>query len=349
MNPGLRASASGMRAQQTRIDAIANNLANVNTTSFKRSRTNFEDMLYETLQGSQLVHYQGTETLAPIQIGRGVRLADIQRIHTQGAFEVTNNPFDFAIEGEGFFQVQLPNGTTGYTRDGTFTRAADSGALVTHAGHLLMPEINVPPEAVQVSVSPTGNVSAILGTSGEQVELGQLELARFANPSGLLSLGGNLYQQTPASGDAMTRRPDGGRLRSGGAGFAGGLQRGNRAGDGGHDHRPASLRGQLQGDQDRRRDDPDRHQRADPLMRRTASCCRALLSSTSPAPAATQVVRRAGPRGLAGPTGRGGRRELGRRHHWSGARMGHRIPGRCTGLESRSGCWAVAMEAGSRC
>lgn len=207
MNPGLRASASGMRAQQTRIDAIANNLANVNTTSFKRSRTNFEDMLYETLQGSQLVHYQGTETLAPIQIGRGVRLADIQRIHTQGSFEVTNNPFDFAIEGEGFFQVQLPNGTTGYTRDGTFTRAADSGALVTHAGYLVMPEINVPPEAVQVSVSPTGNVSAILGTSGEQVELGQLELARFANPSGLLSLGGNLYQQTPASGDAMTGVP----------------------------------------------------------------------------------------------------------------------------------------------
>jgi len=207
MNPGLRASASGMRAQQTRIDAIANNLANVNTTSFKRSRTNFEDMLYETLQGSQLVRYQGTETLAPIQIGRGVRLADIQRIHTQGAFETTNNPFDFAIEGEGFFQVQLPNGSTAFTRDGTFTRAADSGALVTHAGYLLVPEISVPPEAVQVTVSPGGNVSAILGTSGEQVELGQLELARFANPSGLLSLGGNLYQQTPASGDPMTGVP----------------------------------------------------------------------------------------------------------------------------------------------
>ena len=134
MNPGLRATATGMRAQQTRIDAIANNLANVNTTAFKRSRSNFEDMLYETLQGSQLVRYEGTETLAPIQIGRGVRLADIQRMHTQGSFEVTNNPFDLAIEGEGFFQIQLPNGSTGYTRDGTFTRAADTGALVTHAG-----------------------------------------------------------------------------------------------------------------------------------------------------------------------------------------------------------------------
>ena len=125
MNPGLRASASGMRAQQTRIDAIANNLANVNTTAFKRSRTNFEDMLYETLQGSQLVHYQGTETLAPVQIGRGVRLADVQRIHTQGTFEITENPFDFAIEGDGFFQVQLPTGDVAFTRDGHFTRSAE--------------------------------------------------------------------------------------------------------------------------------------------------------------------------------------------------------------------------------
>ena len=207
MNPGLRASASGMRAQQTRIDAIANNLANVNTTAFKRSRANFEDMLYETLQGAQLVRYEGTETLAPIQIGRGVRLADIQRVHTQGTFERTDNPFDLAVEGEGFFQIQMPNGNVGYTRDGTFTRAADTGALVTHAGFTLQPEISIPPEATQVSVSPTGMVSAILGTNGQQVELGQLELVRFVNPSGLLSLGGNNYSSTPASGDPMTGMP----------------------------------------------------------------------------------------------------------------------------------------------
>jgi flagellar basal-body rod protein FlgG len=207
MNPGLRASASGMRAQQTRIDAIANNLANVNTTAFKRSRAQFEDMLYETIQGSQLVRYEGTETLAPIQIGRGVRLADVQRIQTQGSFETTDNPFDFAIEGDGFFQIQLPNGNTGYTRDGTFTRAADTGALVTHAGFTLEPEINIPAEATQVTVSPTGLVTAILGTGSQQVELGQLELARFSNPSGLLSLGGNNYQATPASGDPMTGVP----------------------------------------------------------------------------------------------------------------------------------------------
>jgi flagellar basal-body rod protein FlgG len=207
MNPGLRASASGMRAQQTRIDTIANNLANVNTTGFKRSRANFEDMLYETLQGSQLVRYEGTETLAPIQIGRGVKLADIQRVHTQGAFERTDNPFDMAIEGDGFFTLRLPNGNQAYTRDGTFTRAADTGMLVTHAGYVLEPEITVPQEATQVTISPTGVVSAILGNSGEQVELGQLEISRFANPSGLLSLGGNNYQATPASGDAITGIP----------------------------------------------------------------------------------------------------------------------------------------------
>ena len=207
MNPGLRASASGMQAQQTRIDTIANNLANVNTTAFKKSRANFEDMLYETLQGSQLVHYEGTETLAPIQIGRGVRLADVQRIQSQGTFETTDNPFDLAIEGDGFFQIQMPNGTMAYTRDGTFTRAADTGALVTHAGFQLEPEITVPNEATQVTISPTGIVSAILGNNGQQVELGQIELARFANPSGLLSLGGNNYAATPASGDPMTGAP----------------------------------------------------------------------------------------------------------------------------------------------
>ncbi|MFN8651603.1 MAG: flagellar basal-body rod protein FlgG [Gemmatimonadales bacterium] len=207
MNPGLRASASGMRAQQTRIDAIANNLANVNTTAFKRSRANFEDMLYETLQGSQLVRYEGTETLAPIQIGRGVRLADVQRIQTQGTFETTDNPFDLAIEGDGFFEIQLPNGNSAYTRDGTFTRAADTGSLVTHAGYTLQPEIQIPPEATQVSISPTGVVSAVLNTNGQQVELGQLTLVRFANPSGLESLGGNNYKATPASGDPMTGSP----------------------------------------------------------------------------------------------------------------------------------------------
>jgi flagellar basal-body rod protein FlgG len=207
MNPGLRASASGMRAQQVRIDAIANNLANVNTTAFKRSRTNFEDMLYETLQGSQLVRYEGTETLAPIQIGRGVRLADIQRIQSQGTFETTNNPFDLAIEGEGFFQIQLPNGSMAYTRDGTFTRAADTGSLVTHAGYLLQPDITIPSEAASVTISPNGVVSAILGTNSQQVELGQLELVRFANPSGLESLGGNNYAMTPASGDPISGIP----------------------------------------------------------------------------------------------------------------------------------------------
>ncbi|HTS87715.1 MAG TPA: flagellar basal-body rod protein FlgG [Gemmatimonadales bacterium] len=207
MNPGLNASASGMRAQQTRIDAIANNLANVNTTAFKRSRTNFEDMLYETIQGSQLVESSGTDSLAPIQIGRGVRLAGVQRIQTQGTLEQTDNPFDLAIEGDGFFQIQLPNGATAYTRDGTFTRAADTGQLVTHDGYPLEPEITVPPEATQVTISSTGQVTATLGNNSQQVQLGQIQLVRFSNPSGLLSLGGNNYSATPASGDPMPGAP----------------------------------------------------------------------------------------------------------------------------------------------
>ncbi|MEP6571522.1 MAG: flagellar basal-body rod protein FlgG [Gemmatimonadota bacterium] len=205
MGPGLGASASGMRAQQTRIDTIANNLANVNTTAFKGSRATFEDMLYETLQGSQLVKYQGSETLAAVQIGRGVRLADIQRIHTQGNIETTGNPLDMAIEGDGFFQVERPDGSTGYTRDGTFRRS-DTGTLVTHAGYTVIPEITFPPEATDIAVSPNGMVTATVA-SGQNVQLGQLELAKFANPNGLLSVGGNVYSTTPASGEPMTGAP----------------------------------------------------------------------------------------------------------------------------------------------
>ncbi len=206
MNPGLRASASGMLAQQMRIDTIANNLANVNTTAFKRSRASFEDMLYETLQGSRLVKYEGAQTLAPVQIGRGVRLADIQRQHTEGAIETTNSPTDIAIEGEGFFQIEKPDGSMVFTRDGTF-RLSDTGTIVTHAGYALMPQITVPEGATDISISPTGVVSVIIGNNGQQTEIGQIELARFANPSGLISLGGNLYSATPASGEPITGTP----------------------------------------------------------------------------------------------------------------------------------------------
>lgn len=207
MTPGLRASASGMQAQQLRIDTIANNLANVSTTGFKRSRASFEDMLYETLQGAKQVDYQGAQSLAPIQIGRGVRLSAIDRVDSQGTIETTNRPFDLAIEGDGYFQIQMPDGSTTYTRDGNF-RLSDSGTLVTEAGYEVMPPVTIPADATNFTVSPTGVVSVTVGQSGTPQEVGQIELVRFANPSGLLNLGGNLFGASANSGDPMVGMPN---------------------------------------------------------------------------------------------------------------------------------------------
>ncbi len=215
MNPGLRTSASGMLAQQKMVDVIANNLANVNTTGFKRSRVSFEDVLYETVQGPRTVNAQSGETVSAVQIGKGVRLAAITRIHGQGAAEVTQRPLDLAIEGEGFFQVQRPDGTLAYTRDGTFT-LSDSGSMVTANGYLLVPGITLPPDVSAVTVSPSGVVTA--DTGGGSLELGRIELARFVNPSGLLSVGENLYTETVASGTPIvgTAQEEGfGRLLQG--------------------------------------------------------------------------------------------------------------------------------------
>ena len=158
MNPALRTSASGMIAQQRLIDVIANNLANVNTTGFKRSRATFEDVLYETLQGEALVNYQSSESVAPVQVGKGVRVANVLRYHQQGTLQQTGRPFDLAIEGEGFFRIQRPDGTEAYTRDGSFTLSS-TGALVTGSGYLLQPALTIPADAVEVVISPNGIVS----------------------------------------------------------------------------------------------------------------------------------------------------------------------------------------------
>ncbi len=206
MDPGLRTSASGMLAQQMRIDAIANNLANVNTPGFKRSRVTFEDMLYETVQQSGIVNYQGADTAPPVQLGRGVRLATIQRIHTQGAPEPTQRPLDFAIEGNGFFQVLLPDGRRAYTRDGSF-HISDTSSLVTHSGYTLAPPVSIPSDVLGVTVGRGGVVSGMIEAGGRMVELGRLELARFVNPSGLVSMGENLYGETAASGPALLGLP----------------------------------------------------------------------------------------------------------------------------------------------
>ena len=198
-----------MRAQQLRIDAIANNLANVNTTAFKRSRVSFQDLLYETLQGTRLVNYQNTEAMGPVQVGRGVRVVGNSRVHAQGSLEPTQRPTDIAISGDGFFMIRLPNDTVAYTRDGTFN-IADTGALVTQDGYGVLGLNEAPlyvPEGTSgsLAVSPTGQVSVI--QEGETVPVGEIGLIRFMNPSGLESLGGNLYGATDAAGEGVIGLP----------------------------------------------------------------------------------------------------------------------------------------------
>jgi flagellar basal-body rod protein FlgG len=206
MNSSINTSASGMIAQQRSVDVIANNLANVNTTGFKRSRVNFEDVLSVTLQGEKIVNYRSTETVAPVQIGKGVRLAAVVRMHGQGALETTDRPLDLAIEGDGFFQVERPDGSLAYTRDGSFT-LSDSGALVTSDGYLVQPGVVVPPDASSITVSANGVISVTSGSSTQPMEVGRLELARFLNPTGLEAIGENQYAETTASGEPYLGYP----------------------------------------------------------------------------------------------------------------------------------------------
>lgn len=217
MDPALRAAASGMMAQQTRTEIIAHNLANVNTPGFKKSRAHFEDLLYQTVQGQQVMGQTDTQTAPAIQIGRGTRLAAVQRLHEQGPIEQTGRNLDVAIEGDGFFQVQLPNGEIGYSRDGSL-QISDQGVLVTNAGYAVQPPIRVPVDASELTISQTGVVSVRRGRDVNPTELGRLELARFANPSGLLTLGQNLLAPTAASGQPVLGFPNDegmGRLQQG--------------------------------------------------------------------------------------------------------------------------------------
>ncbi len=202
MDPGLKTAATGMAAQQTRIDVIANNLANVNTPGFKRSRAHFEDLLYETVQGQQDLGTAAAEVTAPVQIGRGTRLSGVQRIHEQGTFEMTTRPMDLAVDGEGLFQVRRPDGTIAFTRDGSFS-ISDQGVIVTAGGYPVIPEMRVPEDMTSISVSRTGIVSGTVTGQAEPVEVGRLELARFPNEPGLQAMGENLYVETAASGQPL--------------------------------------------------------------------------------------------------------------------------------------------------
>lgn len=205
MQRSLFVGATGMTAQQLNLDMIANNLANVNTTAFKRSRTDFQDLLYQTIRAPGSVSAEGFEVPSGIQFGHGVGVASITKLFEQGSFIETGNQLDVAIEGEGFFQITLPDGDIGYTRDGSFKLNSD-GTIVTADGFALEPELTIPEDTVTISIGSDGTVSVTLADSTID-ELGQIELARFINPSGLLSQGRNLYRQSEASGDPILSIP----------------------------------------------------------------------------------------------------------------------------------------------
>ena len=203
MMRALYISASGMEAQQLNIDIISNNLANVNTSGFKKSRGDFQDLLYQTIRMAGAPSGTGTQVPAGIQIGSGVRSAAVQKIFTQGDFQNTQNALDLAIEGEGFFQVSLPDGTTGYTRAGAF-KNDNAGRMVTSDGYTVEPAITIPADTLNITVSANGIVSVLQAGNPIPTEIGTIQLTRFSNPSGLNSIGRNLFLETAASGEAVT-------------------------------------------------------------------------------------------------------------------------------------------------
>lgn len=188
------------------LDVIANNLANVSTNAFKRSRPVFEDLLYQTLRQPGARSSQTTEIPTGLQLGTGVRAASVERIHTQGNLQQTGNALDVAINGPGFFQVLLPDGTTGYARNGAF-QLNSQGELVTPNGYQVQPGITIPNGAISVTISTDGIVSVVQSGSTTATQVGQLQLANFINPAGLLSQGENIYLETVASGSPQTGNP----------------------------------------------------------------------------------------------------------------------------------------------
>ncbi|MER3415384.1 MAG: flagellar basal body rod protein FlgG [Gemmataceae bacterium] len=199
-------SATGMNAMQTVIDNTANNLANVNTTGFKRSQVDFQDLIYVTHRQPGTEGAQGFELPTGMQIGSGVRIAGTTKIFSAGTLDHTENPLDIAIEGEGFFQITLPNGQIRYTRDGAF-RLNAAGNLVTSDGFLLEPPIVIPQDAVNISIGSDGTVSVVTSAGGSPTVVGTIQIARFPNPAGLLSEGRNLFSETAASGTPTLSMP----------------------------------------------------------------------------------------------------------------------------------------------
>jgi len=199
----LWTAATGMQAQTLNIDVIANNLANVNTVGFKRSRADFQDLLYETLRAAGVSSSEGTQVPVGIQMGHGTRPAAVNKIFLQGDFQKTDNELDLAVEGDGFFQILQPNGEIAYSRAGAF-KLDSEGRIVTSDGFFMEPEITIPTDTVTFSVGIDGTVSVVQAGAVQATEIGTIELARFINPAGMHTIGRNLYLPTAASGDVVT-------------------------------------------------------------------------------------------------------------------------------------------------
>jgi len=202
----LYIAATGMEAQKLNIDVISNNLANVNTTGFKKSKADFQDLMYQTIRTPGTSSGDNTEVPSGIQVGMGVKPVAVQKIFQQGDFVSTGNSLDMVIEGDGLFQIQKPDGTIAYSRSGSFKLDSD-GRIVNSDGYPLEPGITVPTTTTSISIGSDGKVSIMQSGSTTPTEIGQIELAKFINPGGLNSLGKNLYDITAASGEAITANP----------------------------------------------------------------------------------------------------------------------------------------------
>ena len=216
MDASMWVAKTGLDAQQTRMNVISNNLANVNTTGFKRDRAVFEDMLYQNVKQAGGQTDANSQAPTGLMLGTGVRIVATEKLHSQGNMITTQSPLDLAISGDGYFQIAKGDGSLAYTRDGGFKISA-TGQLVTSSGALLQPAITIPNTASSVTIGRDGTVSIEQTTGGAQV-LGQIQIARFVNPSGLQSLGQNLMKDTPASGAPQVLAP--------GVGGAGSLMQG---------------------------------------------------------------------------------------------------------------------------
>jgi flagellar basal-body rod protein FlgG len=206
MMRALFSAASGLEAQQMHVDVVANNIANSNTPGFKKDRINFQDLLYQTYREAGTSTLTGAQHPTGLRVGLGVKPIATEKLFSQGAFQSTGNPLDLVVEGDGFFQITMTDGSTAYSRDGTF-RLDGSGNIVTSDGLQVSPNLVIPENATSIDIAPDGNVSVLIPGQSSQTQVGQIQLAKFQNPAGLKAMGKNLFIETDASGAPQVGNP----------------------------------------------------------------------------------------------------------------------------------------------